>query len=253
MTVKLYAMTCGWLTMRLGSMLVGEEGMIKVPVPCYLIDHPKGKVLFDSGMNKASISEPDDYLGPMAKFFSLHFNAGEELQKRLELLQVAPGDITHLVNSHLHFDHAGGNDQVTKAPVIVQRPEWEAATASDIDPISGYLKRDYDIGQDVKKIDGEHDIFGDGSVVCIPTPGHTPGHQSLRVRLAGGDVVLSGDACYLRRTLEEMRLPIILHDKDQMLDSLKKLRELQSRGARIFYGHDPEFWESVPQAPAEVV
>ena len=70
--------------------------------------------------------------------------------------------------------------------------------------------------------------------------------------MQAGDVVLTGDACYLRRTLEEMRLPMILHDADEMRRSLQKLKELQQRGARIFYGHDPEFWAGVPQAPAQV-
>lgn len=253
MSIQLYAMACGWLTMRLGSMLVGEEGFIKVPVPSYLVVHPKGKLLFDSGMNKASLTEPDAYLGPLTKYIELHFNPGEELSKRLELLDVAPGDISHLVNSHLHFDHAGGNDQITDAPLLVQRAEWEAAHVSDLNPVNGYLKRDYDIGQDVRQLSGEHDVFGDGTVVCIPTPGHTAGHQSLRVRLDSGDVILSGDACYLRRTLEDLHLPIIVHDAEQMRNSLHKLRQLQARGARIFYGHDPEFWKTLPQAPAPIV
>ncbi|TMA34784.1 MAG: MBL fold metallo-hydrolase, partial [Deltaproteobacteria bacterium] len=105
---------------------------------------------------------------------------------------------------------------------------------------------------EVLAVDGEHDLFGDGSVVCLPTYGHTPGHQSLRVRLAGGDAVLTADACYLRRTLEELHLPAIVHDPAAMLAALHRLRELQQAGARIFYGHDPEFWATVPQAPGEV-
>jgi glyoxylase-like metal-dependent hydrolase (beta-lactamase superfamily II) len=107
-------------------------------------------------------------------------------------------------------------------------------------------------GTTTPDIDGEHDLFGDGRVVCIPTYGHTPGHQSLRVRLDTQEIVLTADACYLRRTLEEMLLPTVAHDREAMLASLRQLRRLQERGARIFYGHDPEFWATVPQAPAEV-
>ena len=84
----------------------------------------------------------------------------------------------------------------------------------------------------------------------MPTYGHTPGHQSLRVRLAGGDVVLCADACYLRRTLQALHLPAIVHDAAEMLASLHRLRALQQAGARIVYGHDPDFWATVPQAPA---
>ena len=80
-----------------------------------------------------------------------------------------------------------------------------------------------------------------------------PGHQSLRLALPGGEVILTGDACYLRQTLEELRLPPgAAHDRDAMLESLKRLRALQAKGARIFYGHDPEFWQKVPQAPARI-
>ena len=95
-------------------------------------------------------------------------------------------------------------------------------------------------------------MFGDGSVTCIPTYGHTLGHQALRVRLAGGDVVLAADACYLRRTLEELHLPPVVRDREAMLASLRHLRALRERGARIFYGHDPELWAGMPQAPAPV-
>jgi glyoxylase-like metal-dependent hydrolase (beta-lactamase superfamily II) len=102
------------------------------------------------------------------------------------------------------------------------------------------------------EIDGEHDLFGDGSVVCLPTHGHTPGHQSLRLRLASGEVVLAADACYFCRTLRERRLPQRVYDRQAMLDSLDKLARLEATGARIFFGHDSEFWKGVPQAPAAI-
>ena len=91
-------------------------------------------------------------------------------------------------------------------------------------------------------------MFGDGSVVCLPTHGHTRGHQSLKVRTEGGDVVLAADACYFCQTLRERRLPRFAYDKDQMLASLDSLEALEKSGARIFFGHDPEFWQTVPQA-----
>ena len=80
----------------------------------------------------------------------------------------------------------------------------------------------------------------------------TPGHQSLRLRLDTGEIVLTGDACYLRRTLEELHLPSVVYDEEGMRQSLHRLRALRAAGARIFYGHDPEFWETVPQAPLEI-
>jgi glyoxylase-like metal-dependent hydrolase (beta-lactamase superfamily II) len=86
-------------------------------------------------------------------------------------------------------------------------------------------------------------------LVCVPTYGHTPGHQSLRVRLDSGDVVLSGDACYFRKTLETLRLPRFAYDREAQVESLRRLRLLRDQGARVVFGHDPEQWAGVPQAP----
>ncbi len=251
--LRLYAMTCGWLTAPTALFLAGEKGRLRIPVPCYLIDHPQGRVLFDSGMPVAAQTDPEDSLGPAAPFFDVEFRQGEELAARLEVLGIDVAGVRILVNSHLHFDHAGGNAQVPNARLVIQRREWEAGADADLVAQNFFDPRHYDLGHELEMIDGEHDLFGDGSVVCIPTHGHSPGHQSLRVRLPGGDVVLSADACYLRQTLERSQLPGgVIHDREQMLASLEKLRKLQRAGARIFYGHDPEFWAGVPQAPVEV-
>lgn len=243
-------MICGWLTLPLGAFLEGEEGEIRVPVPCFLIDHPKGLTLFDTGLSTAAWPDPAGYLGRKADYIRMHFAPGEELSARLAGIDVDPGRIDYIVNSHLHFDHVGGNAQVPNATVIIQRPEWQAGGDADLIQANGYLPRDYDLGHRIVEVTGEHDLFGDGSVVCIPTYGHTPGHQSLRVRLDSGEIVLAADACYLRHSLEHMHPPRTLHDREEMLRTFRMLRELQSGGARIFYGHDPEFWETVPLAPA---
>lgn len=252
MDVRLYAMTCGWLSMQLGDMLEGETGILKIPVPAYLIVHPKGNVLFDTGLHASIQKDPQQRLGKVTKLFEFYYEPGEDLAARLESLDTDPGKVRYIVNSHLHFDHCGGNEAAPNASLIIQRPEWQAAHDADLIRSVGYMRQDYDTGQDVIQIDGERDLFGDGAVTCIPTYGHTPGHQSLRVRLPSGEVVLTGDACYLRRSLEEMRLPRFVHNREQMLRAFRVFKDLQSRGARIFYGHDPEFWRDVPQAPAQV-
>src|SRR6185369_15643255 len=112
-----------------------------------------------------------------------------------------------------------------------------------------YDARDFDLGHDVRVVDGEFDLFGDGRVVCVPTYGHTPGHQSLLVRLDGGDVVLAGDACYFKQTLDELRLPLVVNDAAAMLASLHRLRALAAVGTRVVYGHDPDLWTMLPEAP----
>ncbi len=252
MMLKLYAMTCGWLTMPLGDILEGEAGMIRIPVPAYLIDHPKGRLLFDSGMHKSVQTDAKARLGSAAEYYNVEFQPGEDIEARLNRIDLGVDDIDMLINSHLHFDHAGGNDAIPNSPILLQRPEWEAGLDPDLAALNGFYKQDYDLGQDMKLIDGEHDIFGDGSVVCIPTYGHTPGHQSVLVRLESGDALLAGDACDLRRSLENMHLPRHAHNKQEMLASFTKVKEFQNRGARIFFGHDPEFWETISHAPAMI-
>lgn len=251
--MHVYAFTCGWLTMSLGAMLEGEEGQLEIPVPSYLIDHPKGRALFDSGLHPIAASDPASRYGGLANLFEFRYQPDEHVAARLEALEVDPTRIDLLVNSHLHFDHAGGNELVPNADLVIQRREWEAAHDADLIATNGYQAQDYDHGHRLRLIDGEADLFGDGTVRCIPTYGHTPGHQSLHVKGEGGELLLCGDACYLRRTLENLHLPRIVHDRDEMLASLGRIRALRDAGARICYGHDPEFWETVPQAPTPLL
>jgi N-acyl homoserine lactone hydrolase len=254
MTVKLYAMTCGHIFGKLGYLMEGGEGEARLPVPAYLIEHPKGTALFDTGMHPDVQHDPVARVGERVKdLFRFDYSPGEEISRRLEAIGRDPARIDLIVNSHLHFDHVGGNALIPNATVIVQRREWAAGHDAEIARRHGYNRRDFDLGHKLVQIDGEHDLFGDGSVVCLPTHGHTAGHQSLRVRLPSGDVVLAADACYFCQTLRERRLPKNVQDRAEMLRSLDRLAELQSAGARIFFGHDHAFWQNVPQAPNAIV
>lgn len=250
--VRLFAMTCGWLTSELKPMLAGVEGTIRFPVPVYLIEHPKGRVLFDTGMHPASEDDPFGQIGELAKSFRVDIRPGEDVRSRLEQLDIDADGIDYLVNSHLHFDHTGGNELLPNAKVFIQEREWEAGHTPELIKANAFNPHNYDHGHLVKKVNGEFDLFDDGTVVCVPTFGHTPGHQSLKIKLNSGEVVLAADACYFRQTLENLHLPELVFDRAQMLNSLLLLRQLRRAGARIFYGHDPEFWQQVPQAPMEI-
>ena len=251
--VRLYAMTCGWLSADLSMMLAGLDGKIRFPVPAYLIEHPKGLVLFDTGMHPDSGHDPHGRIGELANFFHVELRAGEDIKSRLEQLQIDANKIEYLINSHLHFDHTGGNELVPNAKIIIQKREWEAGRLPELIEANAFNPNDYEHGHLIKQIDGEFDLFGDGKVVTVPTFGHTPGHQSLKIKLTSGEIVLAADACYLRKTIEDLHLPGLVFDRAKMLDSLFLLRKLQFAGARIFYGHDPAFWKQVPQAPLEII
>lgn len=235
MTVKLYAFTCGIITGPRGHMMVGEVGQITFPVPAYLIEHPKGRALFDTGLHPGLRSEPEKRFGTRrAAMFQIDLPPGAEISARLEAIDRDPDAIDLIISSHLHFDHVGGNALVRNATLVVQRREWAAGTEPDAAEKRAFFAVDYDLGHKLRLIDGEHDVFGDGSVVCLPTHGHTPGHQSLKVRLDGGEVVLTADCCYFCQTLRERRLPAMVDDRNQFLASLDKLEVLEQAGARLF-------------------
>jgi glyoxylase-like metal-dependent hydrolase (beta-lactamase superfamily II) len=244
--MRLFAFTCGWLTGPAGLFLEGEAGALRVPVPAFLIDHPKGRVLFDTGMHSDVQRDPAARLGRLASVFTSEFRPGDEIGARVASAGVDVARIDYVVLSHLHFDHAGGLATVPNARVVVQRREWSAGQDAETARALSFDRADYDHGHDLHLIDGEHDLFGDGRVVCLPTHGHTPGHQSLRVRLDGGDVVLTADACYLRRTLEHEHLPPGAFDREAMLAAIRRLRALEVGGARVIVGHDAAAWAQVP-------
>jgi N-acyl homoserine lactone hydrolase len=238
--VRLFAFTVGSMTLRLSFFLAGEEGKITFPVTAYLIDHPDGLTVFDTGLGPRFVRPAGT---PAAGSVDLEDDA--TIDVHLRRIGVDPEAIRWILCSHLHTDHAGGNRYLPNATVVIQASELDYACAG-VD--RAYHRPEFDIGQPFKKVHGEYDVYGDGSVVLFPTPGHTPGHQSARVRTEGGDIVLSADCCNLRRSLDDLRLPDHCHDAELYLSSLKTLSAMRAGGARIFYSHDPDFWKTVPQA-----
>ncbi len=185
----------------------------------------------------------------LAATFVAGYAPGAGLVEQLRAIDVDPARVDFVVNSHLHFDHGGGNALLPNARVVVQRLEAEAAREEAEAAGRGYRARDALDGRDVLEIDGEHDLFGDGSVVLLPTPGHTAGHQSARLRCDGGETILAGDCCYFHRTLTDLKLPGFGHDREAQKRSISRLRGMEQAGARIIPGHDADVWASLPRVP----
>ena len=243
--VRLFAFTCGWFQAPMGFFLDGgEKDIVRSPVPAYLIEHPKGLALFDTGLGRRFLRDKGFRLDSTQTGYE--FDESADIAARLKAMDIDPGAVKWIINSHFHADHCGGNASIPNATLIIQALEMSSARNSEDGNL--YNRLDYDTGHPVLQIRGEHDVFGDGSVLIFPSYGHTPGHQCARVKLPLGDVVLTADCCYLKRSLDEMRLPGHVHNKEQSLETLKRLKSMQNKGARIFYGHDGEFWKSVPQA-----
>lgn len=237
-----FAFTCGWIRLNTSFFLEGEAGRITVPATAFLIEHPWGLAVFDTGFGARFLPPSSDPAAPVVRM-----SEEDRIDRRLEAIGVDPGKVSWIICSHLHLDHAGGNGFLPDATVIVQAEEWDYAHAG-ID--GAYHPTEVDTGHKIMKIRGEYDLFGDGSVIIFPTPGHTPGHQSARVRTMTGEVLLAADCCNLRKSLDEMRLPDHVHDAAAYRATLDKLRGLREQGVHIFFGHDPDDWSQVPQGRA---
>ncbi|MFE5706518.1 N-acyl homoserine lactonase family protein [Rhodococcus koreensis] len=250
--VEMYALTCGEITISYPSLRSTETGMLRVPVTSYLIVHPHGQVLFDSGMSPQIYDNYGDYVPEYAKKDrQFHFGPGEDVAARLQKAGFDPTAVDLVVNSHLHHDHCGGNSLLPNADILVQGRELDHARKQPDDTMA-YRKADFETGQHLRTLDGEHDIFGDGALVCVPTNGHTPGHQSLRVSTEAGTWFLCGDACYLTASLDDLVLPLNVTDSASTLTVLENLQAMRNNGVHVLVGHDPEFWKTVPQAPDRI-
>lgn len=252
--LRVYALSCGSLEFDKSLFFpANAQGMrIVAPVSSYLIVHPKGKVVFDTGIHCDALADPAGRLGKrIASLFAIRSRAGEDVVSQLAALGIKPDDIRYVVNSHFHFDHCGCNASFPNAQFLVQRAELAAARAEP----KRYDAKDWDLPLDYRAVDGEHDVFGDGSVVLLPTPGHTPGHQSLWIRASGAtQFVLAGDACYTREHLEKTILPTNTYNAAQMTESMSNLRALRDRqGVTLLYGHDAQQWNAMPRAPRPLI
>lgn len=255
--LRVHVLCGGYLELPLALMLPGRDPDARwtVPVPAFLVSHARGRLLFDTGVHAATIADPVARLGEVrAKRFGVRSAPGDHAVGQLALLGLRPDDVTHVANSHLHFDHCGGNEFFPRARFLVQRRELDAARDPAVLAAKRYTPSapDFDHPLPYEPVDGEHDVFGDGTVVLIPTYGHTPGHQSLRIRAGRGpNLVLAADACYTRENMDRDLIPGVVWDEAEMARSVAHLRGLRDRhGARLVYGHDPAQWDELPRAPA---
>ena len=216
---------------------------------CYLIKHAKGWLLWDSGMSDTIAGMPE---GMTAASGLLTLYVKKTLAAQLAQIGVAPADIARVAFSHFHSDHVGNANLFSAAKVYVQEPEYEAAFGPDAAKF-GFSPKLYDklAAADVVKLKGDHDVFGDGSVLIISTPGHTPGHQSLLVRLPKtGPVVLSGDMVHFQDNWDHRRVPSRNFNKKQSLESMDRVdRLLEDEHARLWINHDKAQSEGIAHAP----
>jgi N-acyl homoserine lactone hydrolase len=233
--MKVEMLSGGAFTSAAGVWRQGEEmdRQVRFPVPVYLIETGAERILVDTGLNPEALADPvAHYESEALGMFVLE-------QETSLAEQVDLATLTKVVMTHLHFDHAGGLAQIpASVPVFVQQREWVAAHDAIAMQKNFFLIRDYDpIADQVVLLDGDHDLLGDGSVELLFTPGHTPGHQSVRV---GERLVIGGDVSHYASGLDDHRFPVFAADFEAQRESAERLRALRDAGAVVRPGHDPE-------------
>jgi len=234
------------MTSARGGFLDGDLGEITYPIPVFLIEHPQGLVLIDTGLHP-QLATTTDRLRKLAALFQVHLAGGgsDSVGAVIRARGFDPSQVEHVVLTHLHFDHTGGLLELPNARVVVQAREWAELNNDRLLELGAYNRDDVDLGHQRLEIDGDHDVFGDGAVTCLLTDGHTAGHQSVRVRTEDGTFVICGDCCYLRRSLMHEHLPPYSHDRDRHLLSIRRLAREQADGSTLLFGHDPDQWAEI--------
>jgi glyoxylase-like metal-dependent hydrolase (beta-lactamase superfamily II) len=252
---QIFAFICGRHTVPRAYMLRGHDGRITIAIVAFVITHGDRLFIFDTGFSRRVHEDVESYFPAEGlKTRRFHFSPDEELPTQMRRAGFNPDKADLIANSHLHYDHAGGNALFPRATVLVQRLELEAALSSPPER-TGYRAEDFQTAQEMAVIDGEHDVFGDGSLVLFPTCGHSAGHQSLRVRRGHETAILAGDACPMCATLEGSVMPgeSTIADMDQFAESLEAIRQLQGAGAKVFVSHDPAFWAERALGPTPLL
>jgi glyoxylase-like metal-dependent hydrolase (beta-lactamase superfamily II) len=216
---------------------------------CYLIRHAKGLMLWDSGLSDAIASMPD---GLVALGGALQMRMPKTLAAQLTEVGVKTTDVTVIAFSHFHPDHAGNANLFPAATLYIQETEYEAVFGPTPQKF-GFQPATYEKlrANPVVKLKGDQDVFGDGSVVILSTPGHTPGHQSLLVRLPKtGAVILSGDMVHFESNWTNRRVPGMNFNSAETVKSMDRVAGVIAQyNAQLWINHDKAQSARVPKAP----
>lgn len=242
--MKMHVLSGGRLRMRKAIFFPDADRSepIEMPVLSFLLRHPQGNVLFDTGCHPSVAVDAEARWGGLAKLMSPISGLGEDVVSGLEALDVASDDIDVVICSHLHPDHCGCNTFFRKATVLCHADELAAASAPGAEA-RGYLPADWDIGRPPMTIKGQHDVFGDGRIVLIPVPGHTPGSIAALVGLdRAGSFLLASDAVPTRQNFDREIVPRNTVNADDALASWAEIRRIEAAGTTIVCGHDNAQW-----------
>jgi 4-pyridoxolactonase len=260
---KVYLLDCGTMALDQSYMFLdaGLTGQRRFPVYGVLIDHAEGRFLFDTGFDVSHIRN-------VAAFTEPQQSATQTIPGQLDLVGIRPREITHVINSHYHLDHCGGNKYCTHATTLCHQCELQVLKAPS--PTEEIAYSDISFAPNLRgtahaaAADKADDIYtprfetllGDQEIAkgvfLFETTGHTAGHYSLMVRLANRRPMLfTADACYSQKNLDMMCIQAGNHNPKQALQSLDRLKEIAAKhDAELFFSHDPEKWPQYQRGPA---
>jgi glyoxylase-like metal-dependent hydrolase (beta-lactamase superfamily II) len=217
------------------------ERRARCPVPVYLIETDEERILVDTGLHPGACEDGAGFYDGAQTMSLFTFEQEQPLHEQVDL-----DSVTMVVLTHLHWDHAGGLELVPDlVPVVIQRREWDAGHDRAAIERNFFFPRDYEIDERrLVLVDGDRDLLGDGSIGLLSTPGHTPGHQSVRI----GDLVIGADVVHYAAGLDDRRFPAFGDDLEEQGRSAERLRELRDAGLTVMPGHDPDVLRPGPLA-----
>ncbi len=255
--MKLYLMESANFDLDQSVLAVGSGfgKTIRITNTFCLLKHPMGNVLIDTGFSRDVITNVEEAWGTAETRLSVPIVWPEmELSSQLAAAGLKPEDINYVIMTHLHQDHAGANREVPQATFFCQRKEMEYAKDPDIPS----MRREYKLSEIAPDelhyvlVDGEFDLFGDGTVTAFPVPGHTPGIQAVVIRMPDtGPLVFAGDAIWTIQLMDDMLVPGICWSASEYCRSRTKIKKVALElGARIIHAHEPEqfkIWKKSPE------
>jgi glyoxylase-like metal-dependent hydrolase (beta-lactamase superfamily II) len=249
--VRLYALDCGRADFKDMGFFSdtgeydGKPGT--VIAPCFVIRHPKGTLLWDTGLGD-KIGEVKGGMDPAP---GIHVQVDTTLADQLKAIGLAAADITYVAFSHFHFDHTGNANAFAASTWIVNKAELAWASGSGSPAVAPDSFSAVKTAK-TQMIDGDHDVFGDGTVRILKAPGHTPGHQALMLKLKkSGTVILSGDLYHTRDNRKLSRVPMVNTDRADTLASMNRIEKIVANTkARFVIQHDAGDFKALPKFPA---
>ena len=254
---KLYRLDCGHSLANDESVWTPGENVgrsIEFSSTCWLIQHRNKWLLWDTGVPESALHDPKGW-STLPKLIVYHLD--KTLTDQLAAIGLKTTDISYVALSHSHGDHIGNVRLFPNSTVLMQRAEYAWISSPDgpndnVNQLKALARKLLGTPKHLRLLDGDTDVFGDGSVTLVSTPGHTPGHQSLLIHLKNsGFIILSGDVVHLEENFEKNTVPSLNTDKAASIASMDRIRRMiATYKAKLFINHDKAQSDTLRLLPA---